>query len=237
MNHMRTFILIAGLTALFMAVGTLLGGQNGMVIAFIMAAGMNAFSYWFSDKMVLKMHDAHEVNAQSEPDLYAVTQQLAQNAGLPMPKLYIIESPQPNAFATGRDHNHAAVAVNRGLIDQLTKNELAGVIAHELAHIKNYDILTMSITATIAGAISMLGNFAYFMGGNREGNRVNPIISILMLILAPIAAMIVQMTISRTREYAADKMGAQISGEPRALASALAKIAGLVPQIRPYVHY
>ena len=225
MNYFRTAILLAGLTALFMGVGYLIGGSGGAMIALVMAAGMNLFAYWNSDRMVLSMYGAQEVDARTAPDLYTLVHGLAGRAGLPMPRVFIIDNPQPNAFATGRDPQHAAVAVNTGLLNALSREEAAGVIAHELAHIKNRDTLTMTITATIAGAISMLAQFGMFFGGNRDNNNGMGIIGTLaMVILAPIAAMLVQMAISRTREYSADRMGAEIVGEPRYLASALAKL-------------
>ena len=226
MNYFRTAILLAGMTALFMGVGYLVGGGGGAIIALLVAAGMNVFAYWNSDRMVLSMHGAQEVDARSAPDLYAMVHDLAQRAQLPMPKVYVMDNPQPNAFATGRNPQNAAVAVTTGLMQSLNREELAGVVAHELAHIKNHDTLIMTITATIAGAISMLAQFGMFFGGNRDSNNGMGMIGTLaMVILAPIAAMIVQMAISRTREYSADNLGAQIVGRPRALASALAKIA------------
>jgi heat shock protein HtpX len=225
MNHLRTAILLAGLTALFMGVGYLIGGSGGAMIALVVAAAMNLFTYWNSDRMVLSMYGAQEVDARVAPDLYRLVQELSQRAGLPMPRVYLIDNPQPNAFATGRNPEHAAVAVNTGLLNTLSREEAAGVIAHELAHIKNRDTLIMTITATIAGAISMLAQFGMFFGGNRDNNNGMGIIGTLaMVILAPIAAMLVQMAVSRTREYAADRMGAEIVGEPRYLASALAKL-------------
>src|SRR5215211_430910 len=225
MNYFRTAILLAGLTALFMGVGYLIGGSGGAMIALVMAAGMNLFAYWNSDRMVLSMYGAQEVDARTAPDLYTLVHGLAGRAGLPMPRVFIIDNPQPNAFATGRNPEHAAVAVNTGLLNALSREEAAGVIAHELAHIKNRDTLTMTITATIAGAISMLAQLGMFFGGNRDNNNGMGIIGTLaMVILAPIAAMLVQMAISRTREYSADRMGAEIVGEPRYLASALAKL-------------
>lgn len=225
MNTTKTFILIAAMTALFATVGFLIGGQNGMVIAFFIAAAMNVGSYWFSDSIVLKMYKAEPV---AGGELYQMVEDLARRAQIPMPRVYIIENPQPNAFATGRNPENAAVAFNTGLINMMTRDELAGVAAHELAHIKNRDTLTMTITATLAGAIGMLGNFAMLFGGGRDknGNMRNPIIGIIIMIAAPIVASIVQMAISRTREYSADKMGAEISGNPMALASALAKLEG-----------
>ncbi len=232
MNYFRTAILLAGLTALFMGVGFLIGGSSGALIALVFAAGMNLFAYWNSDRMVLSMHGATEVDAHSAPDLYQMVHELAGRAGLPMPRVYLMDEPQPNAFATGRDPEHAAVAVTTGLLNILDRDELAGVIAHELAHIKNRDTLIMTITATVAGAISMLAQFGmFFGGGNRENNGFGVIGTLAMVILAPIAAMLVQMAISRTREYAADDMGGRILGKPTALASALVKISNGAAQI------
>ncbi|NGO65219.1 zinc metalloprotease HtpX [Rhizobium daejeonense] len=228
MNFMRTAMLLAFMTALFMGVGYLIGGQSGMLIAFVVAAAMNFFSYWNSDRMVLSNYHAQEVDERNAPEFYATIRQLAHNANLPMPKVYIFDSEQPNAFATGRNPENAAVAASTGLLRRLTPQEVAGVMAHELAHVENRDTLTMTITATLAGAISMLSNFAFLFGGNRD-DRNNPFgfIGILVaMIVAPLAAMLVQMAISRTREYSADRRGAQICGSPRALASALQKIAG-----------
>lgn len=230
MNYIRTAMLLAAMTALFMGIGFMIGGQSGMLIALAIAAAMNLFSYWNADKMVLRMHHAREIDESSAPDFYRMIRQLAQNADLPMPKVYIIDNPQPNAFATGRNPENAAVAATTGLLDMLSPEEVAGVMAHELAHVKNHDTLIMTITATIAGAISMLANFAFFFGGNRN-NPLGFVGVLLMMIVAPMAAMVVQMAISRTREYAADRMGAQICGEPMWLASALAKIAGGVERI------
>jgi len=226
MNYVRTAILLAGLTALFMAVGYLIGGKSGMMIAFLVAAATNLLSYWNADKLVLSMQGAQEVDAGTAPELHAIVRDLAQNAGLPMPRVYIMDNPQPNAFATGRNPQHAAVAVTTGLLQALSHEEVAGVLAHELGHVKNHDTLTMTITATIAGAISMLAQFGlFFSGGNRDNNQGLGLIgTLLMVILAPMAAMIVQMAISRTREYAADRLGAEISGHPEWLASALGKI-------------
>jgi heat shock protein HtpX len=226
MNYLRTAILLAGLTALFMAIGYLIGGEGGMMIAFLIAAAMNLFSYWNADKLVLSMHGAHEVDERTAPELHAIVRDLARNAGLPMPRIYLMENPQPNAFATGRSPDHAAVAVTTGLLETLTREEIAGVLAHELAHVKNRDTLTMTITATIAGAISMLAQFGLFFGGGHRDNNngLGVIGSLVLMILAPIAAMLVQMAISRTREYAADRIGAQMSGHPEWLASALGKI-------------
>jgi len=230
MNYVRTAMLLAGMTALFMGLGFMIGGQSGMMIALAIAAAMNLFSYWNADKMVLRMHHAQEVDEHTAPDFHRMIRQLAQNAGLPMPKVYIINNPQPNAFATGRNPENAAVAATTGLLEMLSQEEVAGVMAHELAHVKNHDTLIMTITATIAGAISMLANFAFLFGGNRN-NPLGFVGVILMMIVAPLAAMIVQMAISRTREYAADRMGAQICGEPMWLASALAKISSGVERI------
>jgi len=230
MNYLRTAILLAGLTALFMGVGYLIGGGSGAVIALLVAAGMNLASYWNADKLVLAMHDAHEVDETTAPDLVHLVQDLARRAGLPMPRVYLMDNPQPNAFATGRSPEHAAVAVTTGLLQMLSREEVAGVISHELAHVRNRDTLTMTITATIAGAISMLAQFGLFFGGSRDSNN-GVVGTLLMVILAPIAAMLVQMAISRSREYAADEIGARISGRPDALASALAKIASMAQQI------
>jgi heat shock protein HtpX len=225
MNYLRTAILLAGLTALFMGVGYLIGGASGAMMALVVAAAMNLFAYWNSDRMVLSMHGAQEVDARTAPDLYGMVRELAGRAGLPMPRVYLMDNPQPNAFATGRNPQNAAVAVTTGLLHDLSRQEAAGVIAHELAHIRNYDTLTMTITATIAGAISMLAQFGMFFGGNRDNNNGAGIVGTLaMAILAPIAAMIVQMAISRSREYAADELGGRIVGEPLWLASALARI-------------
>jgi heat shock protein HtpX len=199
-----------------------------MLIAFLIAAAMNLFSYWNGDKMVLKMHRAVEVDARSAPEFYGIVEALAERANLPMPRVYLIDTPQPNAFATGRNPQNAAVAATTGLLQRLSHEEVAGVMAHELAHVQNRDTLTMTITATLAGAISMLGNFAFFMGGSRDNNNGNPLgaIGVLVaIIVAPLAAMIVQMAVSRTREYAADRRGAEICGQPLWLASALGKIA------------
>ena len=226
MNYMKTAILLAGMTALFMGIGALIGGQQGMLIALVIAAGMNVFSYWNSDKLVLSMHGAQQVDEQVAPELFKIVRELSERAGLPMPKVYLMDNPQPNAFATGRNPENAAVAATTGLLQMLSRDEIAGVMAHELAHVKNRDTLIMTVTATIAGAVSMLTNFGMMFGGNRNNNGIGMIGTIAMMILAPLAAMVVQMAISRTREYAADRMGAEISGQPMALASALEKIAG-----------
>jgi heat shock protein HtpX len=232
MNVIRTAMLLALMTALFMGVGYLIGGGGGMMIAFLIAAGMNLFSYWNADKMVLRMHRAVEVDERNAPEYYGIVRDLAARAKLPMPKVYIIDNPQPNAFATGRNPQNAAVAATTGLLERLSHEEVAGVMAHELAHVQNRDTLTMTITATIAGAISMLGNFAFFVGGNRDNNNPLGIVGVLVaIIVAPLAAMLVQMAISRTREYAADRRGAEICGQPIWLASALDKIARNVKRI------
>ena len=232
MNYLRTAILLAGLTALFMAVGYLIGGGTGAVIALLFAAATNLFSYWNSDKLVLSMHDAKEVDERSAPELFAIVRELAQRAGLPMPRVYFMDSPQPNAFATGRNPQHAAVCATTGLLKTLSREEVAGVIAHELGHVRNHDTLTMTITATIAGAISMLAQIGMFFGGRRQdGGGLGVVGSLLMLVLAPIAAMIVQMAISRSREYAADNIGGRISGRPDALASALVKISQMAEAV------
>jgi heat shock protein HtpX len=223
-NYFRTGILLAGLTALFLGVGYLLGGEGGLIIAFLIALGMNAYAYWNSDKMVLRMYGAREVDRQSAPALVRLVATLADQAGLPMPRVYIIENDQPNAFATGRNPENAAVAATTGLLRNLSQQEIAGVLGHELAHVKNRDTLTMTITATIAGAIGLLANFALFFGGNSRNNPLGIVGVILIMILAPLAAMIVQMAISRSREFAADRGGAEICGHPLWLASALGKL-------------
>jgi heat shock protein HtpX len=230
MNHVRTFMLMAAMTALFVGIGFLLGGEAGLLIALVVAGGMNLFAYWNSDKTVLRMYGAREVDARSAPALYGLVQQLAENAELPMPKVYVIENAQPNAFATGRNPENAAVAATTGLLQRLSHEEVAGVMAHELAHIKNRDTLIMTITATLAGAISMLANFALFFGGNRD-NPLGLIGTIAMMILAPLAAALVQMAISRAREYEADRIGAEISGRPLWLAGALEKIQSAAAQV------
>src|SRR5437763_2147493 len=233
MNYLRTAILLAGLTALFMGIGYLIGGPAGATIALVAAAVMNMITYWNADRLVLSMHGAQEVDERTEPDLFRLVHELARRAALPMPRVYLMDNPQPNAFATGRNPEHAAVAVTTGLLNMLSRDEVAGVLAHELAHVRNRDTLTMTVTATIAGAISMLAQFGLFFGGHRDNNNggVGIIGTIAMVLLAPIAAMLVQMAISRTREYAADEMGAHISGRPDALASALVKISHAAEQI------
>jgi heat shock protein HtpX len=231
MNYLRTAILLAGLTALFMGVGYLIGGGTGAMIALLIAAASNLFAYWNSDRVVLSTYGAHEVDRQSAPELVELVAELAGRARLPMPRVFVMDNPQPNAFATGRNPQNAAVAVTTGLMHSLSREELAGVIAHELAHIKNHDTLLMTITATIAGAIAMLAQFGMFFGRHRNSNSgLGVIASILMMILAPLAAMLVQMAISRTREYAADNLGARIAGEPMWLASALVRIENAAHQ-------
>ncbi|KAA0698873.1 zinc metalloprotease HtpX [Neorhizobium sp. P12A] len=235
MNLMRTAMLLAFMTALFMGVGYLIGGQAGMMIALVVAAGMNFFSYWNSDRMVLSTYHAQEVDERAAPEFYGIIRDLARNAGLPMPRVYLYDSPQPNAFATGRNPENAAVAASTGLLNALTPEEVAGVMAHELAHVQNRDTLTMTITATLAGAISMLGNFAFFFSGRRDNNNPLGFIGVLAaMIVAPLAAMLVQMAISRTREYSADRRGAEICGNPLWLASALNKIARSAEHVPNY---
>ncbi|MEJ2227884.1 MAG: zinc metalloprotease HtpX [Alphaproteobacteria bacterium] len=237
MNFFRTALLLAFLTGLFVVIGGAIGGQSGMLIAFVIALGMNFFSYWNSDKIALAMNGAREVNEREAPDFYRMIRQLSENAQLPMPRVYLIDADQPNAFATGRNPEHAAVAATTGLLNRLSQEEVAGVMAHELAHVKNRDTLTMTIAATIGGAISMLANFAFFFGaGSRdgEGRGILGIAgTILMLLLAPFAAMLIQMAISRSREYEADKQGAYISGQPLWLASALRNMSNAAEEI-PY---
>jgi heat shock protein HtpX len=232
MNTLRTGMLLAALTAILVGVGALIGGAGGAMIAFVIAAALNLFSYWNADRIALSMARAHEVDAQSAPEFYAIVRDLAGRASLPMPRVYIADNPQPNAFATGRNPAHAAVCATTGLLQTLSHDEIAGVMAHELGHVRNRDTLTMTVTATIAGAISMLANFAFFFGGNRNSNNPLGIVGVLVAaIVAPLAAMLVQMAISRTREYAADRAGAEISGRPAALASALAKISATAPRV------
>ena len=224
-NLLKTAVLMAAITALFMTMGSLLGGRQGMMLALIIALGMNFFSYWFSDKLVLKMYRAQEVDETSAPQFVRMVRELADRAGLPMPKVYLIDEDAPNAFATGRNPEHAAVAATTGIIRMLSERELRGVMAHELTHVKHRDILISTISATMAGAISMLGNFALLFGGrDGEGRRISPIVGLMMMILAPLAASLIQMAISRAREFEADRGGAEISGDPQALASALQKI-------------
>lgn len=221
MNYARTALLLAAMTAFFLVIGYLLAGTGGAMIAFLIALAMNGWAYWNSDKAVLRMQGAQPVTRAEAPDLVDMVEDLARKGDMPTPAVYIMNTSQPNAFATGRNPENAAVAVTRGLMNTCSKEELAGVIAHELAHIKNHDTLIMTITATIAGAIGFLAQFAMFFGGNRRENGVGMIGSLLIMFLAPLGATIVQMAISRTREYSADKLGAEICGHPEWLASAL----------------
>ena len=222
-NWFKTTLLMAAVVALFGIVGATLGGAEGMLIALLLGGGMNFFAYWFSDKMVLSMYGAREVDAASAPEFYGVVRELAGRAGLPMPRVYLIDEAQPNAFATGRNPEHAAVAATTGILQLLTARELRGVMAHELAHVKHRDILTSTIAATMAGAISAIAHFGFLFGGRGE-DRPNPVVAIIVMILAPIAAMLIQFAISRAREFGADSGGAEISGDPQALAAALEKI-------------
>ncbi|MBN9426709.1 MAG: zinc metalloprotease HtpX [Burkholderiales bacterium] len=224
-NWVKTAILMAGIMALFGVVGGALGGQQGMILALGFGLVSNFFAYWFSDKMVLRMYNAQEVDETTAPQFYNMVRELAGRAQLPMPRVYLINEDAPNAFATGRNPQHAAVAATTGILRVLNERELRGVMAHELAHVKHRDILISTISATMAGAISALANFAMFFGGrDSEGRPANPIASIAVALLAPLAAMVIQMAISRAREFEADRGGAEISGDPRALASALDKI-------------
>ena len=227
MNYARTALLLAAMTAILLTAGYLIGGQGGLIIALVVAFAMNAFSFWNADKIVLRMYRAKEVDSRSAPEFHGLVAELAARAALPMPKVYLIESDQPNAFATGRSPDKAAVAATTGLLRRLNRNEIAGVMAHELSHVKNRDTLTMTVTATIAGAIGMLANFALFFGmfGRNGNNPLGFVGTLLVAMLAPVAAMLVQMAISRTREYSADRLGAEICGAPLWLASALDKIA------------
>ena len=231
MPYIRTLLLLAALTGIFLVVGDLIAGRQGMVVAFFFALAMNLFAYWNSDRMVLSMYGAREVDEASAPQLYALVRDLAQCAGLPMPKIYMIDNDQPNAFATGRNPQHASVAVTHGILELLDAEELEGVLAHELGHVRNRDILTSSIAATLAGAIVMVARMGYwaelfggFGGGNRDSERGGGISALFMLILAPIAATLIQLAISRSREYEADATGAHVTGNPYALASALQKL-------------
>lgn len=222
-NWFRTGLLMAAIMALFGVVGAVLGGGQGMVIALTLGLGMNLWAYWFSDSMVLKLYNAREVDESSAPQLYRIVRELIERGALPMPRVYLIDEPQPNAFATGRNPDHAAVAATTGILQLLSPRELRAVLAHELSHVRHRDILTSTITASIAGAISTLAYFGMFFGG-RDGDQRNPFLAILVLILAPIAAVLIQLAISRGREYEADRGGAELSGDPRALADALVKI-------------
>ncbi|MDD5249085.1 MAG: zinc metalloprotease HtpX [Rhodocyclaceae bacterium] len=224
-NWLKTTVLMAAIVALFGVIGAMIGGKGGMILALLLGGGMNLISYWFSDKMVLSMYRAQEVDATSSPYLYGIVRELAAAAALPMPRVYIIDEAQPNAFATGRNPEHAAVAATSGILQLLSARELRGVMAHELSHVKHRDILTSTIAATMAGAISALANFAMFFGGrDDEGRPVNPLAGILVALLAPLAAALIQMAISRAREFEADRRGGEVSGDPEALADALAKI-------------
>jgi heat shock protein HtpX len=229
MKQFRILMLLAAMTALFMGLGYTLGGPGGAVVALALAAAMNLFAFWNADRVVLAMHGAHEVDERRCPILSGIVSGLAARAGLPMPRVYIIDSPHPNAFATGRDPGHAAVAATTGLLALLDREEVAAVLAHELGHIRNRDTLLITMTATIAGAISMLANFGYFFRGG--DNRGNPLAMLAAVLIAPFAAMLVQLAISRTREYGADRAGAEISGNPRALASALRKLDAVAVRV------
>jgi heat shock protein HtpX len=222
-NWFKTSLLMAAVIALFGVVGATLGGAQGMLLALLLGGGMNFFAYWFSDKMVLRMYGAREVDAASAPQYYGIVRELADRASLPMPKVYVIDEAQPNAFATGRNPQHAAVAATTGILQVLTARELRGVMAHELAHVKHRDILTSTIAATMAGAIAALAHIGFMFGG-RDGDRPNPVVGLIVMIVAPLAAMLIQFAISRAREFGADRGGAEISGDPQALASALEKI-------------
>jgi len=233
-NTFKVTLMLTGLTLFFVFVGRILGGNTGMVFAFLLAVGMNFFAYWYSDKMVLKMYRAQEVTEAEAPGLYRIVRNLAQRGNLPMPKVYVMHDPSPNAFATGRNPENAAVAATTGILEMLTEDEMEGVMAHELSHIYGRDILIGTIAATFAGAISMMANMAQWamiFGGRSDDEDSNPIAAIAMMIIAPIAAMLIQMAISRSREYLADQRGAKLSGKPHALASALAKISGVSEQI------
>lgn len=228
MGYTKTAILMAAMTALFMAVGYALGGGAGLLIALVVAVGMNGYSYWNSDKAVLRMHKAQECNSQVYPEFERLVHKLADGADMPRPRVFVVNEEQPNAFATGRNPENAAVAATTGLLQRMSNDEVAAVMAHELAHIRNFDTLIMTITATFAGAISMLANFALFFGGR---NRGNIIVTLLVMFLAPMAAAVVQMAISRSREYEADRVGAAICGNPLWLARALEKIQGFASKV------
>jgi heat shock protein HtpX len=230
MNTVKTAMLLAALTALFGVVGYLLGGATGMLVALGLAVVTNLYAYWNSDRLALSAHGAVEVDDRTAPELVGMVRELSQRAGLPMPRVYLIDNPQPNAFATGRNPQNAAVAATTGILQALSRDELAGVMAHELAHIKNRDTLIMTVSATVAGAIATIAQFGFLFGG-RGGERPNAPVMIGTALLAPLAAAVIQMAISRSREYDADREGAMISGQPLSLASALARIAGAVHQI------
>jgi heat shock protein HtpX len=223
-NWLKTTILMAGIVALFGVVGAAFGGANGMLLALVLGGAMNIFAYWYSDAMVLRMYNAREVDEASAPQLYRVVRELAERAGLPMPRVYLIDEAQPNAFATGRNPEHAAVAATTGILQLLSARELRGVMAHELTHVKHRDILISTIAATVAGAISSIAQFGFLFGGRGDDERPNPVIGLAVMILAPVAAMLIQMAISRAREFEADRGGAEICGDPNALADALAKM-------------
>ncbi|MDR3299702.1 MAG: zinc metalloprotease HtpX [Candidatus Accumulibacter sp.] len=239
-NWLKTTVLMAAIVALFGVIGSSLGGVDGMILALVFGGAINLVTYWFSDQMVLRMYDAREVDATSAPQFYATVRELAQRAGLPMPRVYLIDETQPNAFATGRNPQHAAVAATTGILNMLTAREIRGVMAHELAHVQHRDILISTISATVAGAISSLARFAMFFGGrDSAGRRANPLASLAVALLAPLAAALIQMAISRAREFEADRGGAEISGDPNALADALTKIdhyARRIPMISAEEH-
>src|SRR6202142_1299258 len=223
-NWLKTTILMAGIVALFGVVGAAFGGANGMLLSLVFGGAMNIFAYWFSDKMVLRMYNAQEVDAASAPQFYGLVRDLSQRAGLPMPRVYLIDEAQPNAFATGRNPEHAAVAATTGILRLLSARELRGVMAHELTHVKHRDILISTVAATVAGAIASVAQFGFLFGGRSDGERANPVVGLSVMILAPIAAMLIQMAISRSREFEADRGGAEICGDPEALADALEKM-------------
>ncbi len=238
MERLKTYFLLTALTLLFIFVGGALAGKTGMIIAFVMAAGMNFYAYYYSDQQVLKHYNAHPVNRSTAPGLYRIVDGLTARAGLPMPALYILPDDQPNAFATGRDYNHAAVAVTEGLLNLLSEEEVEAVIAHELSHIKHYDMLIGTVAATIAGAISMLANFGMFFGGSSDDDRPNFIVMLALMFLAPMAAGIIQMTVSRRREFMADEGSARMTGHPEWLQSALSKLdhyarGTIIPEAEP----
>lgn len=227
LNAIRTTVLIAALTGVFMAVGLVVGGRSGMFIALGIALVTNVFAYWNADKLILRMQNARELSPRTAPDLFRMVEALSDRAGIPMPRLYLLETDQPNAFATGRNPENAAVAVSSGLLRTLDQREVAAVVAHELAHIRSRDTLVMTVTGTLAGAISMLAQFGLFFGGRSSNSPLGPLGTIATVLIAPIAAILVQMAVSRTREYEADRDGAMISGDPLALASALSKISSM----------
>lgn len=223
-NWLKTSLLMTAIVALFGTVGFLLGGATWMAVALVLGCAMNLWAYWFSDKIVLRMYNAREVDETSAPQLYGIVRELAQRAQLPMPKVYLIEQTQPNAFATGRNPEHAAVAATTGILQLLNLRELRGVLAHELSHVKHRDILISTISATIAGAISSIAQLGLLFGGGQNHRNVHPLVALLIMIIAPLAAMLIQLAISRAREFDADRGGAEVSGDPQALASALEKI-------------